>query len=409
MDNSQIIEAVMVKRAQAPWRMAKNLPKVLEALESRGFARAPFMKYLGSARREAASGLRGVPGRSLAADSARKFMGRVEASPFKITPPDPATVLHRGISLDPYSAQVVTPSAEAIPWGGGYFGGAVHHATPFQDIAESYGAGGRYVSSPLTVVNNYAKSPANLYAKDFTLEKLMQDPRSRLRALMESEPAKPGIMNLYETAVNSQHNPFVGTALAHGNANTYIPAADTRNLKALSHYTVNNAMPLNPEQAQVIPGFRQTGQGGLAPRLEQLKSNNLPAFDALMDRRANKLLFNPNPGQAFKAPEYLGRHTGLEEKVFDPFGGLSKEEVVHHATPFSAAQTTPFSAAQTTPLKPSLLDKLKGLFTKPKPSVPALPQGPLPAVVDYAHSIPAPAKSPPTIPWTPPEVDNEYW
>lgn len=221
--------------------------------------------------------------------AARRFIERNSSSPVRkryealAGEGETRGYLYRGMSLDGSSGQGFKPGTRDIAWGGGYFGGKVHHATPSFRRARAYTR--TYEGTP-EVINVYKEAPRQKFARDFSVEKTMGNPRSmspQQRPLPRGENT-----SFFETAISPRTNRYLGSHLYSPGTNTqgFIAAGDKRALKNLGHYMKNTSETVGP--SPYSPNFRQTGVADLSPRLKRIQETNLPLFDQLMARRADR-------------------------------------------------------------------------------------------------------------------------
>ena len=190
--------------------------------------------------------------------------------------------LHRGVAIDDISRQQFHPGQQDVAWGGGYYGGALHHATPELDTAMGYS---RNAGESVGVVNHYAPAAGQRYMPDWGIENTMRSPRSG--SVQITNDMRAG-SNAYETAISQQHNPLVGTSVGVPGSYAHIQPGDESSYRTLGHYMRNTTEQLPGATRAFDPNFRVAGKVELPGRLQDLQGQNLPAFDQIMQRRAER-------------------------------------------------------------------------------------------------------------------------
>jgi hypothetical protein len=200
------------------------------------------------------------------------------------------------------------------PWGGGSFDGAFHYASPRTVGAAFYGrqpapflaneargvlAGG---GSTLETVHHYGAGPNQRMWHPWGPEDAVTASARERARIMRRVPAQ--LSGNAETAVMPQHNPHLGTALrvtsrdgAYG-ASTFFPAG--RPGQAAQNYVdqVSKVVRMAPDgtlrtMGQQVPGLTTTSwqkSVDASMSLKRLQQRNQPAFQAVMKRRADRML-----------------------------------------------------------------------------------------------------------------------
>lgn len=179
------------------------------------------------------------------------------------------------------------------PWGGGYYGGALTHGTPSRSLAYRYGRGNAGVG----MVQHYQAAPNQLAGPDFSLEFALLKKRPSLSGIASprgeaevhrvspGQPIDPEGAH-YESPIKKDLNPYVGTELFIGDQSKFVHANDAAGQAALKNYAENMTAKF-PGTQEFLEG-RQWNTLPTNPRLNRLALENQPAFNILMQRRADR-------------------------------------------------------------------------------------------------------------------------